>query len=160
MLSAACVYVWMSDDLTQGMGAVGFVPIGKITDNVLAGDDADETVKIIDYGNEVLIHGVLEQFFHADSDPYRGIAVAANNVAYMQLFHGAHGTRLLKIGIVRKEPPGDDRDGRITMMPHFFQSLTEGEVIIKIGNTTLGDQKISNVHCNASFLRAKTAVFI
>ena len=39
-------------------------------------------------------------------------------------------------------------------MPHFFQSLAEGEVIVQIGDTVLGDQKISYVHCDASFLGA------
>ena len=50
--------------------------------------------------------------------------------------------------------PGDDGDGGIAVVPHLFQSLTEGAVIVQIGDAVLREQKISYVHFAASFLRA------
>ena len=48
--------------------------------------------------------------------------------------------------------PGDDWDGGVAVVTHFFQTLTECIVIIEVGNTAFGEQKISNVHFAASFL--------
>jgi hypothetical protein len=51
--------------------------------------------------------------------------------------------------------PGNDRDDLITVVAHFFQSLSEGTVVIKESCTILGEQKISYVQFTFLFLRRR-----
>ena len=161
-----------SYDFAQQRRFHGGALIGKIPDDVLAGHDADKAVGIIHHGNEVLVHGTVEQFFHGDGDADRGIVVSPQNVPDLQLFQRFHGAERLRFrAFIQKAPeevtftdspnvppvPGDDRDGSVAVMVHFFQALTEGTVVVEIGNAALGDQKISNVHDFASFLRGRQA---
>ena len=50
---------------------------GIIADDVFAGDDAGEFTQIVYHRDEVLVHGALHQFFHADGDAHGGIVVAS-----------------------------------------------------------------------------------
>ena len=141
--------------------------LGEIADDVFSGNNAGEISKIVHHRDKILIHGVAEQLFHTDGDPNGGIVVSTKKVTDVQLFQVLHGTDLPRLGVVGENLPeeialadgayilaaaGDDGNCRIAVVPHLFQSLAEGVVIVEIGDTVLGEQKISNVHCSASFL--------
>ena len=109
------------------------------------------------------------QVFGFDGDPDGRIAVAPQNVPDLQPLHVLHGVGSQGLAVLGQELPeeipltdctdifpipADDGDGGIAVVPHLFQSLTEGAVIVQIGDAVLREQKISYVHFAASFLRA------
>lgn len=161
-------------DCMCGTDGFLFVITGVVSDNIFAGNDTDETIEVIYNGDEVLVHGIVQQFFHGDGDADRRVAVFAENVADVQMLHGTHGTALLRVGVIGEKSPekitladcayvlsvtGDDGDGGITMVPHFLQSLTKCEVIIKVSDIAFGNQKISNIHWASSFLERESACY-
>ena len=126
-------------------------------------------VKVVHHRDEVLVHGAVEELFHGDGDPDGRIAVAPQNVPDLQPLHVLHGVGSQGLAVLGQELPeeipltdctdifpipADDGDGGIAVVPHLFQSLTEGAVIVQIGDAVLREQKISYVHFAASFLRA------
>ena len=81
-------------------------PVGEISDDVLTGDNADETVVVVHNGNEVLLHGAGQQIVHADSDADRGIVVIpADDVVDVELFHLPHGESTLLVLIYIQNAP-------------------------------------------------------
>lgn len=132
-----------SYDFSKGLWRVRVFAFRKITNDVFSSDDADKIAEIVHYGNEVLIHGAVQKFIHGNRDADRRIMGAAKNVTdpkLLQLFHGAW-----IFCFFTKDAPqkvaladsayvlacaGDDGNRCVTMVPHFFQSLTKRAVII------------------------------
>jgi len=156
-------------DLPQGTGALCGLCSREIPKDVLSGDDAGKIAQVIHHGNKILVHGTVYKFFHTDGDGNGGIIVVPQDIPHPQLLQILHGTgKGVILPLIQEAPekvaladgadimaaPGDDRSGCVSMVPHLFQPLAEGAVIIQIGDTVLGEQKISNVHFNASFLGA------
>ena len=74
----------------------------------------------------------------------------------VELLQILHGDGVPDIGFPVQEPPeeipladgaqilsaaGDDGNGGIAVVTHFFQPLPEGVVIVQIGDTVLGSRK-------------------
>lgn len=159
-------------DLPQRLRLRRVLALRKIADDVLAGDDAGEVAQIVYHGDEVLVHGALQKRLHADSDADGRIVVAPEDVPDPQLFHVLHGIGRQVFTVLGEQAPekvpltdradvcslpADDRDGGVAVVPHLFQSLAEGAVVIEICDRVLREQKISYVHVAASFLRAGAA---
>lgn len=136
----------------------------QTADDVLTGDDADEAVQIVHYGNEVVPDDGIQQLINGSGDADGGIFPEdIPDVEPLQLFHGA-GTGG---SLVRQKPPEeisladgayvlafavDNGDGAAAMVPELFQTLADGVVVIQVGDALLRRQEISNIHSDASFL--------
>ena len=162
------------------MGSCGdFFLLGKdgcffcqITNDLFSGDQADKDTCVIHHGDKILIHGAGEQFFHGCGDADTGISVRMEDLPHGKGFQIPHGA-LENGGMfgIEQPPeeialadsadvptvPGDDRDDLITVVAHFFQSLSEGTVVIKESCTILGEKKISYVQFTFLFLRRRKA---
>ena len=96
------------------------------------------------------------------------IAVAPQNVPDLQPLHVLHGVGSQGLAVLGQELPeeipladctdifpipADDGDGGIAVVPHLFQSLTEGAVIVQIGDAVLWGAE--NKQCSLCCLISK-----
>ena len=123
-----------------------------MADDVLAGDDADETAHVIHDRDEVLIHCAVQQFIHRDGDAHGRVSSILKDISHPKLFQLLH--RAAPALLLTEKPPeeipladsahvlpgaGDHRDGRVAVVTHFFQTLAEGVVVVHMGDTGFGE---------------------
>lgn len=156
-LAANCLY-----DFPEDGG--GFFLFGQTADDVLTGDNANEAVQIIHYGDKVVADDRVQQLADGGGDTDGGIFPEnIPDVEALKLLHGAG------ITLIGKQPPEkvsftdgayvlalavDDGYSAAAVVPEFFQPLAHGVVVVQIGDAMLRCQKVSNVHSDASFLMA------
>lgn len=150
-------------------GGSGLLLLGEAADDVLAGDDADETVQIVHHRDKILADDGVQQLIHGGGDADGGIFPEnVPDVKPFQLLHGAGAGS----AFVGQKPPEkipladgahilslavDDGDGAAAVMPELFQALADGVVVEEVGDAMLWRQKVSDIHSDASFLMGRRA---
>ena len=117
----------------------------KITNDVLAGHDADECPQIVHHRDKVLVHGTLEKIIHGNGDTYRGVCILPEEVLDVELLRILHGADGSVGGVGVQQPPekvsladrtdvlaaaGDHGNGGVTVSVHFFKTLADGVIVI------------------------------
>ena len=150
-------------------GRRGSLLLSKTPDNVLPGDNADETVQIVHHRDKVVPDDGVQQLVHRggnadgrifpenvpDMEPFQLLQGAGAGVALagqeppeeVPLADGAH---ILPLAV-------DDGDGAAAMVAEFLQSLAHGVVVEQISDAVFWRQKISDIHSDASFLMSRQA---
>ena len=136
-----------------------FICLVEILNNVLSGNDTNETLLIIQYRHKVLVHGRFDQLVHAGGDSHGlviplvgkardGHILGGFNVQPVLLFQPpediplGQGAHILALAV-------EHRDGCVAVVLPFFQRLPQGEVIVDIHQVLLGGKEKQNVHQTA-----------
>ena len=132
-----------------------------VADDGLTADDADEHSPVIHNGDEVLVHGRLDELVHARGDrdglvvPLVGKIPDGNvlcrlKVEAVELFQPPEDVPLGQ-GAHILAPAVEHRDGCVAVVLPFFQRLAKGEVIVHIHQVLLGGKEKQNIHENNSY---------
>jgi len=127
-----------------------------VTNDVLAGDKADEFVIIVHHRDKVLTAGHVDQILHQAGGRNRSDMTTLGDLADADVFSS------LQIQIVALFDDAQDialgqspyiaavtvknRDGGVAVILHLFQGLTQGKIIVNKVYISFGGQKKQYIH--------------